>query len=94
MKKRLIYFCIGVFVCYWIFNCYHAVKAVNSEFKGILQKVVPTPYGSGYHKTITVNNQDYDLTWVRWYDDLYTIEVGDSVVKEKGVQEMILIKKK
>lgn len=93
MKKYLLYGILVIFCCYWLSSFYHAIKAINFEFKGTVQKVIPSA-GSKYYKTITVNNKAYDLEWVRWYDDLYTIEVGDSVLKEKGTQSMTLIKKK
>jgi len=41
---------------------------------------------------ITVNNKDFDLEWVRWYDGLTNVEVGDSVMKKKGNQWMEIIK--
>jgi hypothetical protein len=91
MKKYLLYSVLLVFCCYWLLSFYRAYKAINFEFKGTVQKVTQS---SGYNKIITVNNKDFDLEWVRWYDDLYKIEVGDSVLKQKGTQWMSLIKKK
>jgi len=85
------YGALVVFCCYWLLSAYHALKAINYEFSGKVQKVASS---SGYHKIITVNNKDFDLEWVRWYDDLTNIEVGDSVTKKKGVQWMSIIKKK
>jgi hypothetical protein len=90
MKKYLLYFAVLLFCCYWLINAYNAYKAINFQFKGRVQKVTQT---SGYYKIITVNNKDYNLEWVRWYDDLYKIEVGDSVFKIKGTQEMTIVKK-
>ncbi|QNK61768.1 hypothetical protein H7F33_14555 [Pedobacter sp. PAMC26386] len=91
MKKYLLYSALFVFCCYWLLSSYDALKAINYEFNGKVQKVTPS---SGYYKIITVNNKDFDLEWVRWYDDLYNIEVGDSVIKKKGTQRMSLFKKK
>jgi len=91
IKKYLLYGTLLVFCCYWFLSFYDALKAINYEFNGPVQKVKPS---SGYYKTITVNNKDFDLEWVRWYDDLYSIEVGDSVIKKKGTQWMDLTKKK
>ncbi|NRF39332.1 hypothetical protein [Pedobacter foliorum] len=90
MKKYLLYSILLVFCCYWSLSFYYLYKALNFEFKGVVQNVVR----SSYHKTITVNNNNFDLEWVRWYDDLYEIEVGDTVVKHRGTQWMSLIKQK
>ncbi|NII83598.1 hypothetical protein [Pedobacter sp. SG908] len=91
MKKYLFCGALFIFCCYWLLSAYDALKTTNYEFNGLVQKVTPP---SGQYKIITVNNKDFDLEWIRWYDDLYTIEVGDSVIKKKGTQWMDIIKKR
>jgi hypothetical protein len=91
MKKYLPY-CIAFILCaYAFFSFYHSSKEINFEFNGQVQKV--TYSSSGYNPTITVNNQQFDLEYIRWYDDEAKVEVGDSVVKQKGTQMMSLFKK-
>ncbi|ATP55110.1 hypothetical protein CPT03_00805 [Pedobacter ginsengisoli] len=90
MKKYLQYAVLVGFFCYWLLLGYKALRAINYEFNGRVQKVTST---SSYYKIITVNNKDFDLEWVRWYDGLTNVEVGDSVMKKKGNQWMEIIKK-
>lgn len=64
---------------------------MNFKFNGIVQKVTYKPFN--YYPTITVNNKQYELEYIRWYDDGAIVEVGDSVIKNKGTIMMSLFKK-
>ncbi|PWK80592.1 hypothetical protein LX99_01061 [Mucilaginibacter oryzae] len=91
MKKYLGYGIVAFFFIYVLFEFYTAHGNINSQFIGIVQKVSKKPFSSS--QIITVNDKDYDLEYIRWYDDAAIVAVGDSVVKEKGTQMMSLFKK-
>lgn len=61
------------------------------NFNGVIEKV---RYSEPKHNPyITVNGKEYDLmysSWITSYKD--TLAIGDSVIKRKGVQDLILIK--
>lgn len=91
IKKYLAYSALSIFILYWSFSAYKIYKTLNYDFNGRIQKV---SYGSGkYRPTITVNNQQFDLEWVRWIGDEDNVVVSDSVVKHKGSQWMTVTKK-
>lgn len=91
VKKYLAYSALSIFILYWCFDAYKIYKTFNYDFNGRIQKV---SYKSGkYRPTITVNNQQFDLEWVRWIGDEDNVVMGDSVVKHKGSQWMTVIKK-
>jgi hypothetical protein len=91
VKKYLIYSLILIFAIYWSFSDYKIYRTLNYDFNGNIQKV---SYESGkYRPTITVNNQQFDLEWVRWMGDEENVLVSDSVVKHKGSQWMTVIRK-
>jgi hypothetical protein len=92
MKKYLPYCILFIICAYCFFSLYHASKEINFEFNGTVQKVIYTSFS--HNPIITVNNQQFDLEWIRWYDDGAKVEVGDSVAKQKGTQMMSLFKKK
>ena len=91
IKKYLLYSALTVFIFYMASSFYKIFITQNYEFSGVVQNVTYT--SNHYQPIITVNNKQYDLEWVRWYDDLYKIEVGDTVVKHKYDQHMALIKR-
>jgi len=91
MKKYLGYSVVAIFFIYVAFEFYIAHVNISSRFSGIVQKVSKEPFSSS--QIITVNNKEYDLEYIRWYDDAAIVAVGDSVVKEKGTQMMSLFKK-
>jgi hypothetical protein len=91
MKRYLAYCVVLIFFTYVCYEFWTAHTNISAQFKGIVQKVAYPSFG--YSPTITVNNCQYDLEYIRWYDDGAKVEVGDSVVKEKGTQLMSLIKK-
>ena len=91
MKKYLGYDVAAIFFIYVLFEFYTAHVNISSQFTGIVQKVSKKPFSSS--QIITVNNKDYDLKYIRWYDDAAIVVVGDSVVKKKGTQMMSLFKK-
>ena len=91
MKKYLGYIVVAIFFIYVCFEFYTAHVNISSRFSGIVQKVSKKPFSSS--QIITVNNKDYDLEYIRWFDDAAIVTVGDSVVKEKGTQMMSLFKK-
>ena len=89
--KYLAYFALSMFILYCIFSWYKIFKTFNYNFNGRIQKV---SYESGkYRPTITVNNQQFYLEWVRWIGDEENVVVGDSVIKPKGSQWMTVIRK-
>jgi len=92
MKKYLGYSVVAILFIYVLSGFYIAHVNISSQFNGVVQKVSKKPFSSS--QTITVNNKDYDLEYIRWYDDAAIVAVGDSVVKEKGTQMMSLFKKK
>jgi hypothetical protein len=90
IKKYLAYSVLSIFIIYVSFSAYKIYIELNYQFKGKVQKV---SYESGkYRPTITVNNQQFDLEWARWIGDEENVVVGDSVIKHKGSQWMIVIK--
>ena len=91
VKKYLAYSALIVFILYWSFSVYNIYCAINYHFNGAIQFVL---YKSGHYRpTITVNNNKFDLEWVRWIGDEQNVIVGDSVIKRKGSQWMLVIKK-
>jgi hypothetical protein len=92
MKKYLGYGVVAVLFIYVFFGFYTAHVNISSQFNGIVQKVSKKPFS--YSQIITVDNKDYDLEYIRWYDDAAIVAVGDSVVKKKGTQMMSLFKKR
>jgi hypothetical protein len=91
MKKYLGYAVAVLLFIYASSEFYTAHVNISSQFDGIVQKVSEKPFGLS--QIITVNNKEYDLKYIRWYDAGATVAVGDSVVKEKGTQMMSLFKK-
>ncbi|GAB3916049.1 hypothetical protein [Mucilaginibacter boryungensis] len=92
IKKYLFYFVFLIFILYWSFDAYKIYKTFNYSFNGRIQKV---SYESGkYRPTITVNNQQFDLEWVRWHGDEDNVVIKDSVLKLKGSQWMKVVKNK
>lgn len=91
IKKYLLYSLVLLFALYWGFSAYKIYRTFNYDFNGRIQKV---SYTSGkYRPTITVNNKQFDLEWVRWIGDEDNVMVSDSVVKHRGSQWMTVIKK-
>lgn len=91
IKKYLAYTAFSIFVIYMLFSAYKIYMTLNYDFNGRIQNV---SYESGkYRPTITVNNRQFDLEWVRWIGDEEDVLVSDSVVKHKGSQWMIVIRK-
>jgi hypothetical protein len=91
MKK---YFGYGILLLFFIYvssEFYTAHVNISSQFNGIVEKISKKTFGSS--QIITVNNKEYDLEYIRWYDDGAIVAVGDSVVKAKGTQMMSLFKK-
>jgi hypothetical protein len=64
----------------------------NYQFNGTVQKVTYKSFV--YHPTITVNNHQYDLEYIRWFDDADSLQVGDSVIKNRDTIMMLVIQKK
>ena len=91
MKKYLPYIVLFIICAYCYSGLYTAHINISSKFSGIVQKVTYKSFS--YNPIITVNNKQFDLEYIRWYDDVAKVEVGDSVVKEKGTQMMSLFKK-
>jgi hypothetical protein len=91
MKKYFSYSLLVVFFIYIFYGFYTAHVNISSKFNGIVQNVSYKSFSSS--QTITVNNKQYDLEYIRWYDDGAIVAVGDSVVKEKGTQMMSLFRK-
>ncbi|AYL94116.1 hypothetical protein [Mucilaginibacter celer] len=91
IKKYLAYSGLSLFIFYFGFSAYKIYVMLNYDFNGKIQNV---SYKSGkYRPTITVNNHQFDLEWIRWIGDESNVNVGDSVVKHKGSLWMILTKK-
>jgi len=91
IKKYLTYCALSIFILYWSFSAYKIYRTLNYDFNGRIKNV---SYESGkYRPTITVNNQQFDLEWVRWIGDEDNVVVGDSVVKHKWSQWMTVLKK-
>ncbi|MCR8556412.1 hypothetical protein KXD93_02095 [Mucilaginibacter sp. BJC16-A38] len=91
IKKYLAYSALSIFILYWSFSAYKIYRTLNYDFNGRIQKV---SYESGkYRPTITVNNKQFDLEWIRWVGDEDNVVVGDSVVKHQKSQWMTVIKK-
>ena len=90
--KTLIYFIICGLFMLMIFNGFlNNNTEKDYKFNGIVQKVTKKSFSP--YPTIMVNNKEYTIEYIRWYDDGSIIEVGDSVEKTKGTLIMSLIKR-
>ena len=70
---------------------YYDYVQTNYQFNGIVQKVTYKSFV--YHPAITVNNHQYDLEYIRWFDDADSLQVGDSVIKNRGTIMMLVNRK-
>jgi len=91
MKRYLFYGIATLFVAYFLFSAFTIYKTLAYDFNGRIQNV--SCESGKYRPTITVNNRQFDLEWVRWIGDEDNVVVGDSVIKHKWSQWMTVIKK-
>lgn len=89
MKKYFIIFIVCAVV---FFAFYGHLKEMNYQFYGVVKKVTYRPFKPA--PTITVNNKQFELVYVRWDNYKDSIEVGDTVEKYPGTEKLLLFKKK